>query len=41
MTLLTDEVRRFIGVESEEEETCEPVEQGAVRRYAQAIMDEA
>lgn len=40
MALLTDEIRRFIGVESEEVEACEPVERGAVRRYAQAIMDE-
>jgi hypothetical protein len=40
MALMTEEIRRFIGVESAEEEACEPVERGAVRRYAQAIMDE-
>lgn len=40
MALLTDEVRRYIGVETEEEVACEPVEKGAVRRYAQAIMDD-
>jgi len=36
--LLTDEVRRYIGFGAM---TCsEPVEKGAVRRFAQAIMDE-
>lgn len=40
MKLLTEEVRRFIGTESPTVKAPEPVEQGAVRRYAQAIMDE-
>ena len=40
MALLTDEMRRFIGVESDILTAPEPVEFGAVRRYAQAIMDE-
>jgi hypothetical protein len=39
MALLTDEVRKFIGVESTPFPACEPVERGAVRRYSQAIMD--
>lgn len=40
MALLNEEVRRFIGLTSEWETACEPVERGAVRRYAQAIMDD-
>jgi hypothetical protein len=40
MALLTDEVRAFIGVESPVLTVPEPVERGAVRRFAQAIMDE-
>lgn len=40
MTLLTDEVRSYIGATTEEEIACESVERGAVRRYAQAIMDD-
>ncbi len=40
MALLTPDVERFIGVESEVEIACDPVERGAVRRYAQAIMDD-
>jgi hypothetical protein len=39
MTLLTDEVRSFIGHVGTTEFACDPVEQGAVRRYAQACMD--
>jgi hypothetical protein len=39
MALLTDEIRAFIGLEGEPFSACEPVEAGAVRRYAQAIMD--
>ena len=39
MTLLTDEVRKLIGARSELETACEPVEPGAVRRYAQAYID--
>jgi hypothetical protein len=40
MALLTDEIRGFIGVESESNAACDVVEAGAVRRYAQAIMDD-
>ena len=40
MGILTDEMRSFIGVQSDILSAPEPVEQGAVRRYAQAIMDE-
>ncbi len=38
-SLLTDEIRRFIGFETEFVEGCDPVERGAVRRFAQAVMD--
>ena len=40
MGILTEDMRRFIGVESDILSAPEPVEFGAVRRYAQAIMDE-
>ncbi len=40
MGILTDDMRSFIGVESDILSAPEPVEFGAVRRYAQAIMDE-
>ncbi len=39
-TMLTDEIRSFIGVYSESLAACDTVEPGAVRRYAQAIMTE-
>jgi hypothetical protein len=39
VTLLTQEIKAFIGVESDTEVACDTVELGAVRRYAQAIMD--
>lgn len=39
-TMLTDEIRGYIGVKSETIEACDSVEPGAVRRYAQAIMDD-
>lgn len=39
-TLLTDEIRGFIGLRSEAITACDGVEPGAVRRYAQAIMDD-
>jgi hypothetical protein len=39
-SLLTPEVLSFIGVSSPLVEAPEPVERGAVRRYAQAIMDQ-
>jgi hypothetical protein len=40
MGILTDKMRSFIGIESDVLSAPEPVELGAVRRYAQAIMDE-
>lgn len=40
MALLTEEIRRLVGAESEVEVACDAVERGAVRRYAQAYMDE-
>ena len=39
-TILTDEIRGFIGHRSETVMACDAVEPGAVRRYAQAIMAE-
>lgn len=39
MALLTEEAKAFIGYRSEPFAACETVERGAVRRYAQAIMD--
>lgn len=38
--MITDDVRAYIGPWSEVEIACDPVEQGAVRRFAQAIMDD-
>ena len=40
MAFMSEALRRYIGVETAEETACDPVERGAVRRYAQAIMDE-
>lgn len=40
MSLVTDAVRAYIGAASEIEFACDAVERGAVRRYAQAIMDD-
>jgi hypothetical protein len=40
MSALMDALRPYIGMTSGIEVACDPVEQGAVRRYAQAIMDE-
>ena len=37
--LLTEEIGKFIGLETELKVACDPVERGAVRRFAQAIMD--
>ena len=39
MSLLSKDVREFIGLETERQLACDVVEPGAVRRYAQAIMD--
>jgi acyl dehydratase len=40
MALLPEAAKKYIGLQSETEIACDPVERGAVRRYAQAIMDE-
>ena len=40
MTLLTPDIQKLIGATSEVEVACDPVERGAVRRYAQAYMDD-
>ena len=40
MALLPEAAKRYIGMQSEIEIACDSVERGAVRRYAQAIMDE-
>ena len=37
---MIEELRRYIGIQSEWETACDTVEPGAVRRFAQAIMDE-
>ncbi len=39
MSILNDEIRSCIGMETEPMVCCDPVERGAVRRFAQAIMD--
>ena len=39
MPRLTDEITRMIGIETGETVLCDPVERGAVRRFAQAIGD--
>ncbi len=39
MSLLTEELRAMIGLESETDLACDPVEASAVRRFAQAMMD--
>jgi hypothetical protein len=38
VTILTDEIRGYIGVQSDYVTACDAVEPGAVRRYAQAIL---
>jgi len=40
MSRFNDEVRSYVGRSSEVIKACDPVEKGAVRRYAQAIMDD-
>jgi hypothetical protein len=37
---LTDEIRSYIGMETQPIAAFDPVERGAVRRFAQAIMDQ-
>lgn len=39
MSILPEAAKAYIGVQSETEVACDCVERGAVRRYAQAIMD--
>ncbi|MBU1361369.1 MAG: MaoC family dehydratase N-terminal domain-containing protein [Gammaproteobacteria bacterium] len=38
-SLLTPEILAYVGLSNAPELACDPVEQGAVRRFAQAIMD--
>ena len=40
MSTPAEAARKYIGIESTTQTACDPVERGAVRRYAQAIMDE-
>ncbi len=40
MPLLPEEAKKYIGMRSETQIACDVVERGAVRRFAQAIMDE-
>ncbi len=40
MALLTSEIEALIGMESEEVAACDVVERGAVRRFAQASLDD-
>jgi acyl dehydratase len=40
MALLTEALKQYIGMQSQSETACDPVERGAARRYAQAIQDE-
>ncbi|MET3794721.1 FAS1-like dehydratase domain-containing protein [Aquamicrobium terrae] len=39
-SLLTPEVKAFVGVQSTEEIACDVVERGAVRRFVQASLDD-
>lgn len=41
LSRIIGELQALVGVWSDPESACEPVEQGAVRRFAQAIMDES
>ncbi len=40
MSILPEEAKKYIGMRSETKIACDRVERGAVRRYAQAIMDD-
>ena len=40
MSILSEAVKKYIGMQSETEIACDSVERGAVRRYAQAVMNE-
>jgi acyl dehydratase len=40
MAWMSEALKKYIGAESAFETACDPVERGAVRRFAQAIMDE-
>lgn len=37
---ITDQVKQLIGRETDWVEACDPVEQGAIRRFHQAVMDD-
>src|SRR5580698_8240576 len=39
MPRLTEDIRKMIGLQTEVQSCCDVVERGAVRRYAQAVMD--
>jgi hypothetical protein len=39
MSVLTPEILAYVGMSTKTEFACDPVEQGAVRRFAHAIMD--
>ena len=40
MSILPEAAKAYVGLQSEKQVACDPVERGAVRRYAQAVMDE-
>lgn len=40
MALLPEEAKKYIGIRSETQVACDVIERGAVRRFAQAIMNE-
>ncbi len=40
MDVMNDEIRAYIGISTQAELACDAVEAGAIRRYAQAIMDD-
>lgn len=40
MSIIPEGAMAYVGVGTEEQFACEPVEAGAVRRFAQAIMDD-
>jgi hypothetical protein len=39
MSIINDDIRKYIGMETQPLVCCDPVERGAVRRFSQAIMD--
>ena len=40
MAILTPDILAYVGLSTQAELACDPVEQGAVRRFAHAIMDD-